>query len=111
MRTLKLTLVALLIGTTTLLANTTTPDPAKAELRSQIVELLAAPDFTVENEVTVHIEFTFSTEGEVVVLNIDSFDEEVIDYVRENLNYKKIDNPGKANKLYMIPLKLTKKMK
>ena len=106
MRTLKLTLVALLIGTTTLLATTSNPDPVKAELRSQIVELLAAPDFTVDKETIVNIEFTFSTEGEVVVLKIDSYDKEVIDYVRENLNYKKIDNPGTANKLYTVPLKL-----
>jgi hypothetical protein len=106
MRTFKLTLVALLIGTTTLLATTTNPDPVKAELRSQIIELLHAPDFTVEQEVTVNIEFTFSSQGEVVVLRIDSYDKEVIDYVRENLNYKKIDNPGTTNKLYLVPLKL-----
>ena len=111
MRTLKLTLVALLIGTTTLLASTTNPDPAKAELRSQIAELLAEPDFTVKEDLTVNIEFTFSSEGEVVVLSIDSYDEEVVDYVRENLNYKKIVNPGKANKLYLLPLKLTGKLK
>lgn len=107
MRTLKLTLVALLIGTTTLLASTTNPDPAKAELRSQIAELLAAPDFAIDDEVTVTIEFTFSTEGEVVVLNIDTYNKEVINFVRENLNYKKIDNPGTPNKLYLVPLKLT----
>jgi len=106
MRTLKLTLVALLIGTTTLLATTTNPDPAKAELRTQIAELLHTPDFTIKDEVLVNIEFTFSTKGEVVVLKIDSHDLEVIDYVREHLNYKKIDNPGTPNKLYLVPLKL-----
>lgn len=110
MRTLKLTLVALIIGTSTLLANTTNPDPLKGELRSQIVALLDAPDFTVAEDVTVDIEFTFSSEGELVVLKIDSMDTEVVTYVREHLNYQKIENPGTQNKLYSLPLKLTRKI-
>ena len=111
MRTFKLTLVALLIGTTTLLATTSKLDPAKKDLHAQIVELLHTPDFTVEEEVTVNIEFTFSSNGEVVVLKIDTYDREVIDYVREHLNYQKIEDPGTPNKLYTIPVKLTRVLK
>lgn len=111
MRTFKLTLVALLIGTTTLLATTSKLDPSKTDLHAQIVKLLHNPDFTVEEETTVNIEFTFSSEGEVVVLKIDTYDREVINYVREHLNYQKIENPGIQGKLYTIPVKLKKSLK
>ena len=111
MRTFKLTIVALLIGTTTLLATTLKLDPSKTDLQTQIAELLHTPDFTVEEDATVNIEFTFSSNGEVVVLKIDSFDRDVINYVREHLNYKKIENPGTPQKLYTVPVKLTRALK
>lgn len=111
MRTLKLTLVALIIGTSTLLATTTATPDLKGELRAQILELLATPEFTVEENVTVNIEFTFSTAGEIVVLKIDSYDKAIVSWVRENLNYQKISDPGTAHKVYSVPLTLTSEMK
>ena len=70
MRKFKLLALALVIGTASLLA-TTVEDVPNEEIRSQIVKLLEAPDFGVDYEMTVNISFTFSSEGEVVVLNVD----------------------------------------
>ena len=107
MRKFKLLALALVIGTASLLA-TTVEDVPNEEIRSQIVKLLEAPDFGVDYEMTVNISFTFSSEGEVVVLNVDSKNRNVLNYIRKNLNYKKIQSPGERDKLYTMPLKIAK---
>ena len=108
MRKFKLMALALVIGTASLFAanGEDLKEPTK-KIRAQIVSLLHAPDFTVENETTVNLTFTFSSEGEVVVLNVDSKDKNVLNYIRKNLNYKKIENPGERDKLYTMPIKIT----
>ena len=108
MRKLQMLALALVIGVTSAFATTTSfePDPEllKNEIRTQIAELLNEVEFTVNDEKTVNITFTFSSEGEIVVLKIDTDDRDVIRYVRENLNYKKIETPGTRDKLYTMPL-------
>ena len=62
--------------------------------------------FNVENELNVMLTFTFSSEGEIVILNVDSKNQDVLDYLRKNLNYKKVKSPGERDKLYTMPLKM-----
>ena len=57
-------------------------------MRNQVVALIDAPNFNINQEITVTITFTFSSAGEIVVLNVDSKDTEVLNYVRKNLNQK-----------------------
>ena len=110
MRKFKLFAIAMLIGTAGLFATELeNSNLSKDGMRSEIVQLLKAPDFTLSADVNVNIEFTFSSEGELVILSVDSKNSEILNYVRENLNYKKIENPGKRDKLYTMPLKLSSK--
>ena len=107
MRKFKLLALALVIGTASLFAsNIDGPDVPKKELRNQIINLLDSPEFAISNEINVTISFTFSSEGEIVVLNVDSKNRDVLNYVREHLNYKKIKNPGERDKLYTMPIKM-----
>ncbi len=110
MKKFKLFAIAMLIGTAGLFA-TELEDSNKSKdgMRSEIVQLLKSPDFTVPSDVNVNITFTFSSEGELVVLSVDSKNTDVLNYIRKNLNYKKIENPGKRDKLYSMPLKLISK--
>ncbi len=98
--------LALVIGTASLFATNVDPDDRKKDMRNQIVKLLQTPNFSVDNDIDVTITFTFSSKGEIVVLGVDSNDGEVLNYIRENLNYKKIQNPGERDKLYSMPLKV-----
>lgn len=108
MKKLQMLALALVIGVSSAFASTASfsPDPEllKKEIRSQIAELLDEVDFTVNSEKTVNITFTFSSEGEIVVLKIDTNDGDVVRYIRENLNYKKIETPGTRDKHYTMPL-------
>ena len=107
MRKLKLLALALVIGTTSSFAlNSEDPGAPKEEIRDQIVKILKAPEFDVNKEMDVEISFTFSSEGEIVVLEVSTRNREVLNYIRENLNYKKIQNPGVRDKLYTMPLKI-----
>ncbi len=105
MKKIKLFTLAFVIGTASIFA-TTNPNPTKTDIRTQIVNLLDTPSFLVDNTVDLNVSFTFNSEGEIVVLNVNSKNRKVLDYVRTNINGKKIENPGKQNKLYIVPLKI-----
>jgi hypothetical protein len=107
MKKLMLLALALVIGTASLFAANVNPDDSKKDMRAQIVKLLDAPSYATEKVIDVAITFTFSSEGEIVVLKVDAWDGEVLNYVRRNLNYKKIQNPGIKDKLYSMSLKVS----
>lgn len=107
MKKIKLLALALVIGTASLFAaNGDDPKEPNKKIRSQIVNLLQASVLNIDNETTVLISFTFSSQGEIVVLNVDSSNKNILNYIRENLNYKKVKNPGEQDKLYTMPLKI-----
>lgn len=106
MRKFKLLALALLIGSASLFANNDNPEVPKKVIRDQIATLLSAPDFTVSQEMTVNVTFTFNSEGEIVVLSVDSKNKEILSYIRKNLNNKKVETPGTRDKHYMMPLKV-----
>lgn len=107
MKKFKLMALALAIGTSSLFAFNTNPNTTTtSDIKTNIVELLKAPNFTVEQEISINLKFTFSSEGEIVVLKVDSKDNDILNYIRQNINYKKIDNAGERGKIYTMRLKL-----
>jgi len=107
MKKLKLLVLALVIGSASVFAvNGEIPEEANKKIRNQIVDLLQTPEFSVEKEISVMLTFTFSSAGEIVILNVDSKNHNVLNYLRENLNYKKVKSPGERDRLYTMPLKL-----
>jgi hypothetical protein len=105
MKNFKVLVIVFLFGTMGLFANNIeNPKGSSDDIRSQIIELLGPENSILSAETYVNIIFTFSTEGEIVVLKVESTDKEVLAFIRENLNYKKIENPGKVNKEYMMPI-------
>jgi hypothetical protein len=110
MKNLKLWALAFIIGTAGVFATTIDlPDVPLKQVGSQVAELLTEPDFTIEEDMKVEVVFTFNTEGEIIVLKVDSKHKDVLNYVRETLNHKKIDTPGENDKVYTLPLTIHKK--
>lgn len=104
MKKFKLLALAFVLGTASLFAtNGATPDEPNKEIRNQIVQLLDTPDFIVNEDMSVVLKFTFNSEGEIVVLCPGCKDKKVVDYIRENLNNKKFNNPGERDKIYIVP--------
>ena len=108
MNKFKLLVITLVLGTTTLFASTSNnPEISKDDIRKQIIELVQSSDITLDNQVTVNVTFTFSSEGELVVLKVNSTDKEVLNFIRETLNAKKLENPGKAYKHYTLAINVS----
>tara|TARA_R110001583_G_scaffold137891_1_gene289447 strand:- start:838 stop:1173 length:336 start_codon:yes stop_codon:yes gene_type:complete len=107
MKNFKLVALAFVIGTSSLFAfDAEGLDLSKNKIRNQIEKLLTVANIAVEKEMTVDLTFTFSSNGEIVVLNVNSRDPEVLEFIRKNLNYHKIENPGERDKIYSMPLNL-----
>lgn len=107
MRKFKLLALALLIGGVGMFAsNIEDPEIPAKQIRSQIIEMLQEPGFTVARDIEVVIKFTFSSEGEIVVLCPGCENRDVKNYIRKYLNYRKFKNPGVRDKIYTMPLKI-----
>ena len=104
MKTLKLFTVAFLLGMTTLIASENIEDVK--EIRNQVVDLFDNAKFETDKDFKVDFTFTFNQKGEIVVLTVDSSRQDIRDYIRKNVNYKKIQNPGIQNQKYRMPIKV-----
>jgi len=104
MKKIKLLAIALVMGTVSMLANSDNPVVSKDEIKKQITELIEVAGNTIENETVIDVEFTFGTKGEIVVLKVNSRDRKVLAFIRENLNGKVLENPGKVYKKYRLPI-------
>ena len=103
MRKLKFLTLALLFSMTSLFASERT-DNLNADIRTQIVELLDNAKFEIEEDYKMDFTFTFNSNGEIVVLNVNSNSKEIKDFIRKNVNSKKILNPGIKNEKYTMPI-------
>jgi len=105
MKKFKLLALAFVIGTAGLFAaNESTPDVPKKVIRTQIIDLLESPDFTLEKDTSIAVTFTFNSVGEIVVLKVDSRNRDVLNYVRKNINGKSLETPGERDKQYVMQL-------
>ncbi|RXP61909.1 hypothetical protein EC396_03625 [Lutibacter sp. HS1-25] len=109
MKNLKVLLFAVaLVATTSLFATPVVPDiPAKL-IGVQVTDLFSEPDFKLDQETVVDITFTFSSEGDIIILNIDSNDREIRNYIAKTMNHKMIQTPGEANRVFTLPLRINK---
>ena len=108
MKKLALLTLTVLISTTGLFAMDISPLESAKDVRSQIVQLLDNPEFAAERDFSVEVKFTFSSEGEIVVLDVNSTRKDVLEYIREHINYQKLENPGVRNRIYTMPLTIEK---
>ena len=113
MKNLKSLVVAFVLTLTTAsLFAKTVPSEVKpaVQLRSEIVELLKAPQFNIEEEMeTSRIFFTVSNKGEIIVLNVQTEKPQIEAYIKSRLNYKKTEaNPIAYGKTFNVTLKIKK---
>ncbi|GAA4275563.1 hypothetical protein [Aquimarina mytili] len=103
-------LLALVFGFGQLFASNNSPVGSEQQLRNEVAILLKSPEIVVKEELKANIEFTLNVKGEIVVLNVDSKEELVVNYVKSRLNYKKIaSNTSKnKNRIFKLILKIKK---
>lgn len=88
---------------------TTSKEDVKKEIRTKIVELLGAVDFSFDKNLTTTVDLMINRKGQVVVLDVNSENPNVVNYVTRKLNYKTIvKNLNKSVKIYKMPLRIIK---
>lgn len=103
MRKLKFLTLALFFSMTSLFASEKIEN-LNADIREQIVQLLDDAKIEIEQDYKMDVTFTFNSYGEIVVLNVNSDKKEIRKFIRENVNYKKLQNPGNINEKYTMPI-------
>lgn len=112
MKTIKALCLSLVLVVSSLsFANLPEKEGASSEaLTKEISKLLKNPDFKVsENEIYATVRFTFNTDGEIVVLSVETEDVVVENFIKERLNYKKpnCDTKFETN-FFTLPVKIVK---
>ena len=85
------------------------------ELRDYVISLVDKPVFDLfdhnKQEVAL-IQFTINSKNEIVVLTVDTGNEELEDYIKMCLNYKETTIPGLAiNEPYILKVNFVNKNK
>ena len=111
MKTLKtiIAIVALSIATVLPTSANNEKDPSgKSELRTKIVNLLGQHTYKLNKQLTADVSLMLNNKNELVIISVDSEDQNVTNYVKLKLNYKKINIEGIAKgTIYTIPLRMT----
>lgn len=90
-------------------ANERTPNPkeAREEIRTKVAQLLGKTNFSVDTEVISVVDFLINRRGEIVILDIVSTSPNVYDFIKNKLNYKKLQrNLGNTSKVYRMPIRI-----
>ena len=99
-------LAAILISTGNLFATEPSTDPAKA-LSDRIGELLEDNRLVIEEDLTATVRFTLNKHGEIVVLSVQTEDEDFEKLVKARLNYEKVElDQYTAGKMYKVPVRI-----
>ena len=108
MKTIKMLLLVLAITFGSVVsANTLSIEKDPTSLKDKITKLLKNPNLNIEEEVNATVTLMFNKNGELVVLAVDSDNEAAESYIKDRLNYKKLDvNVESLNKTFVMPVKI-----
>ncbi len=108
MKKVKVFLVATALLFGTLLSTAAVPAPVeKTNFSVEIEKLLENPNF--DFDVTTSVCFVINSEGEIVVLSVDTKNTVVERFIKSRLNYEKINSPLVKGKEYTVPIRIVKK--
>ena len=98
----------MLLATSSLMANDNTNVGLVKSLSSQIGELLSGNNFDVDEVgLRAQVRFTLNSEGEIVVLSVDTKEVQLESFVKNKLNYKKVQlEKVEEGKIYTIPVSI-----
>ncbi|MFD2826359.1 hypothetical protein ACFSYG_07740 [Leeuwenhoekiella polynyae] len=110
MKKLHVLVLALALTATNLFANTDPkPESKSVELRAQVVALLGNSDIELEQDILENnIHFMVTAQGKLVVLNVDTENKIIENYIKSRLNYKKTDIKVSGNRFFNITYTIKK---
>ena len=112
MKNLKI-IALLFVFAFTAVSFTTKENPdVKKQLHDQIVKILGkTTDVISTNEAKAEIIFTLNSKSEIVIISVNSENENIDSYVKSKLNYKKVKvNALIQGDIYKLPLTIKKEV-
>jgi len=108
MKTIKSIALALvlLIGTTLSATNPVDYKVKHEKAIQEIAQLLKSPNFEVESDTSVAVSLMVNSDGELVVLHVATNNERVERYIKNRLNYYKLENSLEKGKQYKLPVRI-----
>ncbi len=111
MKSLKLFVLALALFTINVSAANLNPVKPTDELRFEIVDLIGTNYMTEmqADQYNADVLFTVTADKELIVLSVDSNNDQLESYLKSKLNYKKVNHrPSKHGEIYLLPVKMIK---
>ena len=106
----KLIILAIALFTLNVSATEKPVKPTES-LRSEIVDLLGpnCPENFNKNECSMKVIFTVNSKNEIIVLSVDSPNDLAENFVKNKLNYKKVNYKSHAvGELFLLPVTFKK---
>jgi hypothetical protein len=83
------------------------------ELRVEITDMIGSSymDAMSENEYSAEVVFTVNSKSELIILSVNSDNNHLKTYLKNKLNYKKVDHkPSKPGEIFLLPVKMIKQI-
>ena len=107
MKKVKVILVTLTLMLGTLFTTAANPETTvKTPFSAEIERLLEDNDLFLGEDVFVTISFVVNTEGEIVLMGVDSENQSVRQLIFDRLNYYKIKAKIQKGKEYKVPVRI-----
>lgn len=109
MKKLNLLILVLALSIGSVISAIAQPDAKENEnpVTTELQKMLEEPNFDVEGVYFANVVFTLNKDNEMVVLSVDSDNETVKAFVKQRLNYKKLESQlDKDIKEYKLPVRI-----
>ena len=88
-------------------ANSTVKEKERSTIVADVAERLESPKFELEKDVSAEVIIVINKKNQMVVLSVDSENEEIANYIKHRLNYSEVSvELLEKGKTYTIPVKL-----
>jgi len=113
MKNLKIFIAVFAISTLSIFStfsSETEPKTTNQKIREKIVNLLGDKiQLELKKDKEIEISFLINNKNEVVVMSVESSETSIESFVKDKLNYKKLEIKGmKKGEIYRVPLKVKK---
>jgi ABC-type branched-subunit amino acid transport system substrate-binding protein len=113
MKSFKLFILALGLFSLNVAAANFNPINPTDELRIEMAELIGSSymDNMQADELGAEVLFTINKNKEIIILSVDSDNASIESYLKNKLNYKKVNHrPGNPGEIYLLPVKMVKQL-
>ena len=108
MKKLNVLLLAVALTVSSVLTASTTPttiEQPESKLSIQIGQLLENPVFEVDADIMAQVTFMVNENQKIVVLTVDTENDQAESFIKSRLNYKKVEN-AKSGEAYNVPIRI-----